>query len=198
MDNDEKAEIYRSGYEELQNTVENQLTEHHELNQRAIDLAKIDILAISIIVSGTSISDKINGMSIVLAGMGALLVSLGCCLQVYRPRRFTNGIGPGATEQVKEMVEEENKGRPEHYRNLMVSFKKMLEYSESSYNDEVKHFRNALWSSSAAILLFSALVPRSLLQNYPACGDYVIISAIVIPVLYGRFLYGERLNTNYE
>lgn len=197
MDNDEKAEIYRSGYEELQNTVENQLTEHHELNQRAIDLAKINILAISIIVSGTSISDTINGISIVLAGMGALLLSLGYCLQVYRPRRFTNGIGPGATEQVKEIVEE-NKSKPEHYRNLMVSFKKMLKYSESSYNKEVKHFRNALWSSSAAILLFSALVPRSLLQNYPACGDYVIISSIVIPVLYGRFLYGGRLDNNYE
>lgn len=197
MDSDDKAEIYRSGYEELQNTVENQLTEHHQLNQRAIDLAKIDILAISIIVSGTSISDKINGIPIVLAGMGALLVSLGCCLQVYRPRRFTNGIGPGATEQVVENVERK-KGKSEHYRNLMLAFKTMLKYSESSYNDEVRHFRNALWSSSAAILFFSALVPRSLIRNYPTCGDYVIISAIIIPVLYGRFLYGGRLDNSYE
>ncbi|WP_162224290.1 hypothetical protein [Halorussus salinus] len=193
MDNNEKAEIYRSGYEELQNTVENQLTEHHELNQRAIDLAKIDILAISIVVSGTSISDKINGIPIILAGTVALLLSFGYCLQVYRPRWFTNGIGTGATEQIEQVVEQ-NGGRTEHYRNLMLAFRKMLDYSESSYEQEVKYFRNALWSSSAAILLFSALVPRSLLENFPNCGDYLLISLVVVPVLYGRFLYGGRLD----
>ncbi len=95
MNSDKEAEIYKSGYEELQNTVENQLADHHELNQRAIDLAKIDILAVSIVVSGTSLSQQIRGIPLIIAGLGALLLSLWHCLQVYRPREFTNGIGPG-------------------------------------------------------------------------------------------------------
>ncbi len=190
MNDDEKSEIYRTGYEELQNTVENQLSDQYQLNQRAIDLAKIDILAVSIVVSATSLSQQVTGVPLVLAGTGALLLSLGCCLQVYRPRDFTNGIGSGAADQIDRLVEEDG-DRVEHYRNLMLAFQKMVEYSKSSYDTEVKHFRNALWSSAAAILFFAALVPRTIIRSFPPFLDYVIILLVVISLSYGRYLYND-------
>ncbi len=80
----------------------------------------------------------------------------------------------------------------EHYRNLMISFKKMVKYCKESYDDGVRYFRDALWSSSAAILLFSALVPRALIQDYPDYGDYLVVIVVAIALICGRYLYADE------
>lgn len=191
MADEEKTEIYRTTYEELKQTHQNQLDAHHKLNQRSIDLAKIDILAASVIASAATIVPKSSGSLLLISGVVSLLVSLGYCIQVYRPRKFPNGLPPEAADIVQDFVDNGN-SVGEYYKRIMASFHRMVEESEEPYNEEVRYFRNALWSSVSGILFLIATLLRPRLPHRCVGIDILLIFLITLLVIGVRRLNEEQ------
>ncbi|GAA0267327.1 hypothetical protein [Halobacterium noricense] len=74
MSVDEREEVLRSSSEGLRETLRNQLAAHRNVNQRAIDLVKIGLLAASIAVSDISLS----GVVAVVPYLAAATVGFLC------------------------------------------------------------------------------------------------------------------------
>lgn len=174
-------QIYESTCTQLSRTLQNLLDSHHELNQRAIDLAKINLLSISVVVSGVAfVSGLREALVPISAGVLALLYSLWCCVDVYRPRRFARGIGSDAVDEVRDAVSD-GASVGQHYDNLMGSYGAAIAAFQSTYDDEVESYRNALWSSVASILFLVAAVVRLTLPYFGPVLD--ALALLVIPVV---------------
>jgi len=184
-----KEEIYRSSYEELQRTMENQLEAYARVNQLAVDLAKIDLLVVSAILAGISISGLALSIPLV-AGLLSFLYALWCCARIYEPRSFARGIGAGAVDEIDDAVQD-GRDIEEHYRELMFSYKEAISYFTSAHSSVKSTFRNALWSSVTAIVFFSLVFVRNL-RTYPYSVDVVFLFVVPVVLLWGKDKYGEN------
>lgn len=184
-----EEEIYKSSYEELQRTMENQLEAYNRVNQLAVDLAKIDLLVVSAILAGISISGLALSIPL-LAGLLSFLYALWCCARIYEPRSFARGVGADAVEEIDEAVQN---GRTieEHYRELMYSYEQAISYFTSAHSSVKSIFRNALWSSLTAIVFFSLVFVKKL-RAYPQYLDVVFLFAVPIVLMWGKDKYGEK------
>lgn len=183
-------EIYRSSYEELQKTMENQRKAYARINQLAVDLAKIDLLTVSAILAGVSFS----GLSLSLpfvAGLLTFAYAMWCCVHVYEPRLFPAGIGTGVVEEIDETVQN-GKTVEEHYRQLMFTYSEAISHLDTVYSSVICTFRNALWASVTAIVLFMFVAVRRLLPSYPFALDLAALVTVSAVVLRTKNKYERR------
>lgn len=184
-----EEEIYRSSYEELRKTMESQRKAYERINQLAVDLAKIDLLTVSVVLAGVSFS----GLSLSLPLVGGLVTfvyALWCCVRVYEPRSFTRGIGSDAVEQIDESVRD-GKEVEEHYRQLMFSYREAIARVDTAHSSVRTVFRNALWASVIAIVLFSFVTLRRLLPSYPTTVDAVVLVVVVVLGFWAKDKYEQ-------
>lgn len=184
-----EEEIYKSSYEELQRTMENQLDAYARINRLAVDLAKIDLLVVSAILAGISISGLALSVPL-LAGLITFLYALWCCARIYEPRSFARGIGADAVDEIDEAVRN-GRSIEEHYRELMFSYKEAISYFTAAHTSVKETFRSALWSSLAAIFFFALVFLRNL-RPYPHYLDIVSVFLVPIILLWGKDKYGEN------
>ncbi|PSQ48005.1 hypothetical protein BRD15_06175 [Halobacteriales archaeon SW_6_65_15] len=185
-----EAETYKSSYEELQRTIENQQRAYARINQLAVDLAKIDLLVVSVALAEMSLSALSLSLPLV-AGLVTFVYTLWCCTRVYEPRSFTRGIGSDAVEEIDESVRE---GREveEHYRELMFSYGNAISHLAVAYSSVRTRFRNALWASVTAIVFFSFVAIRRLLPAYPIWLDGVVLVTVSVVVLWRKDKYEQE------
>lgn len=185
-----EEDISRSSYEELRETMENQQKAYIRINQLAVDLAKIDLLTVSAVLAGVSLSG-LSPSLLLLAGLLTFVYALWCCTRVYEPRSFTHGIGSSAVEDIDESVLE-GKEVEEHYRQLRFSYRNAIRQLAVAYSSVRAMFRRALWASLTAIIFFSLVVTRRLLPPYPAKFDVAVVAVVVVVVLWGKDKYEKE------
>lgn len=182
--------IYRSSYEELRQTMENQREAYERINQLAVDLAKIDLLTVSAVLAGVSLS----GLSLslpLIAGLLTFVYALWCCIRVYEPRSFPRGIGADAVTEIDEFAKD-GRRTEEHYRQLMFAYGEAISHVSASYSSVRTKFRRALWASIAAIILFNLVAVRRLLPTYPASFDVLLVSTVSVVVLWAKGKYEKE------
>lgn len=182
-----EEEIYRSVAEELQRTLENQQRAYARINQLAVDLAKIDLLTVSAVLAGVSLSALSLSLPLV-AGLGTFVYALWCCARVFEPRSFTAGIGVNAVPEIDESVQGGTEVE-EHYRQLMFSYYEAIPHLNVAHSSVKATFRNALWASVTAIVFFSFVVVRRLTPSYPPLIDVVVVIAVSVIVLWQKDKY---------
>jgi len=185
-----EEEIYRSVAEGLRRTMENQQRAYARINQLAVDLAKIDLLTVSAVLAGVSLSALSLSLPL-LAGLTALLYALWCCTRIYEPRSFAHGIG---ADTVKEIDQAVRSGRDveHHYRQLMFSYSEAISHLSATHSSLKETFRSALWASVSAISFFSFVMIRRLLPSYPPSVDVVGLVGVVAMVYWGKNKYERR------
>lgn len=181
------AEIYRSSYEELRKTMESQREAYERVNQLAVDLAKIDLLTVSAVLAGISLSGLSLSLPLV-AGLVAFTYAMWCCVHVYEPRSFPRGIGCDAVEEIDAAVRD-GQNAEEHYRRLLFSYRDAVSHLSNAYSSVRTTFRNALWASVTAIVLFIFVAIRRLLPSYPYTFDVIVLTVISVVVLRGKNKY---------
>lgn len=185
----DKAEIFRSTYDELQNTLENQLEAHRRINQRAVDLAKINLLALSIIFAGVSISNLSISIPLV-AGFVSLTYALWSCVKVYEPTPLVRGLGHESIDEIDDFAR--NGGDlADHYREMMYGFKNSVEKFSDIHPSNVEALRNGIWSSIVAIMFFVIVGLKTIGPTYPTEFDYIWIFVVPIVGLWGKDKYSE-------
>jgi len=178
------ADLYREAAQELQNTLENILTSHEQVNQRAIDLAKIDLLSASVIVTGISINGI--GFSFVLVGgFLAFLYAIWCCAQVYQPREFNRGFGRDGGINIDRGIQ--SGITPEkHYRKVLYSYIESVKIAKEQAKIEKELFQKGLWSSVAAILFFAVAGVAHAIEGFPWELNFVCLFIIPIVTRWGK------------
>lgn len=182
-----EEEIYRSVAEELQRTMENQQRAYARINQLAVDLAKIDLLTVSAVLAGVSLSALSLSLPLV-AGLGAFVYALWGCARVFEPRSFTGGIGTSAVPEIDESVRD-GTAVEDHYRQLMFSYYEAIPHLDRAHSSVKTTFRNALWASVTAIVFFSFVVVRRLAPTYPPPVDVLVLIIVPVTVLWGKDKY---------
>lgn len=170
--------------------MENQQRAYERINQLAVDLAKIDLLTVSAVLAGVSVS-ALSLSLLLVAGLGTFVYALWCCIRVYELRSFTRGIGADAVEEIDESVRD-GKGVEEHYRELMFTYSNAISNLGTAYSSVRTTFRNALWASVTAIALFSFVAVRRLLPSYPLTFDAVVLVVVSLVVLRGKDKYEQE------
>lgn len=178
------AELYKDSTQELRSTLENILSSHEELNQRAIDLARIDLLSASVIVTGISL----NGLKfsvVLLAGFISFLYAIWCCAQIYQPREFDRGIsrdgGIAIDKEIKSGITP-----TEHYRKLLYSYVRAVEIAREQAMIEKEIFQRGLWSSVAAILFFAVAGVIHVIDGFPWQSGLIAVVVIPIVTIWGK------------
>lgn len=146
------SDQYRQASNEVKSFLENVLESHEQLNHRAIDLVKIDILALSVIVTALTWFDfRIDFL--VVGGSVAFMYSAWAASYVYRPRNFKRGIGRDGGVQIDKAIKN-SPSNTEFYRRILYSYIDAAEESREAYEKEKEKFDMALWASIVAILFF--------------------------------------------
>ncbi|WP_135824367.1 hypothetical protein [Halorussus ruber] len=167
--------------------MENQREAYARINQLAVDLAKIDLLTVSAVLAGISLS-KLSLSLPLVAGLVTFGYALWCCVRVYEPRSFTHGIGAEAVEEIDESARS-GRNAEEHYRHLMFSYRRAILRLSTAYGAVRKTFRNALWASITALVFFGYVAVRQLLPSYPFQFDVVLLVVVSVVALWRRDKY---------
>lgn len=192
MSVDEQEEIFRSSNRALQETLQNQLSAHRNLNERAIDMVKIDLLAASVIVSGVTVSGASAVIPYMAASTLSFLYSIWASVRVFRPRHFSRGLGP---EEIDRITKEANEKMPPeiHHEQMMLTYRDAVADNSVEYLDESILFGKAIWASVAGVLfaLVTAIASLLPLPVGVAPAVYVIVPGIC---LWGKEKYGFDAN----
>lgn len=191
-----EKEIYRSTSEELRRTMEKQQLAYTRIKQLAVDLAKIDLLMVSAVLAGVSLSALSLSLPLV-AGLGTFVYALWCCTRIYEPRSFAHGIGADAVDEIDQAVRD-GRAVEEHYRQLMFSYSEAINHLTISHSSVKDTLRNALWASVTAIAFFSFVMIRRLLPSYPSSFDFLVLVCVSVIVLRGRDKYEKGLTHEHE
>lgn len=185
--NPETLEILRSTSEELQNTLENQLEAYRGLNQRAIDLVKINLIGPSVVFTGISVG-RIPLNIPVVSGFVSLSYGIWSCFRIYNPSPLYRGLGPDDIDTIDDMAINDP-DNVEHYRELMYGFKNSINSFSDTLSDEVDKMRNAIWATILSIWFFIVSIIKSLAPSYPAGADLIWVVVLPIVALWGRYKY---------
>ncbi|MDL0130229.1 hypothetical protein PNP59_04665 [Halobacterium salinarum] len=192
MAEDGETEIYRQTATEFRATLSNLIKSHHELNQRAIDLARIDILAVSIFITTVTVVGIPEFYTIFAFGLLSMIVSLGYCIHVYRPRDMNLGPGPPeALDNIQDAVENDI-SEAEYYRKISIDLQASIQSTDKSYTKEVESFRNSLWSAIGGIMFLSTGLLQFGFSEFTTGCEYLLIFLISMAVLGGRGLYVDN------
>lgn len=173
MSASDREEIFRSSNHGLRETLQNQLAAHRNINQRAIDLVKIDLLAASIAVSAISLSGVSDGVPYLVASVVSFLYSIWASVRVFRPRQFSRGIGPDEAARIQSAAEEEMPPDA-HHEQLTMAYRDAVAKNSDAYLTEMGLFGNAVWASVAAVLF----------AGIGAVTVHVRIPVATVPVLF--------------
>lgn len=183
-DLDQQVEMYEDVADELRFTLQNVLDGHEHLNKRAIDLVKIDLLSVSVIVAGISISD-IQISLVLLAGFVAFLYSIWACARVYEPRNFKRGFGKEAAmnmhQDIQSYISEIDRSQ-----KVVAGYADSVSKARDQYDIEKDLFDRGLWSSVAAILFFAFAAGDHLSGGFPLGFEAALLIIVPIIALWGR------------
>ncbi|WP_336358425.1 hypothetical protein [Haloarcula sp. CGMCC 1.6347] len=183
-ENVRESDLYAKSTEELQSTLDKILESHHEISQRAIDLVKINILSLSVIVTGVSFAG-LNISLTLLSGFISFLYSIWSCVQVYHPREFKRGIGKKGGISMDKMISS-GSTENEFYRNLLYAYTDAIQKAEDAHEHEKSCFQNGLWASIAAILFFSVAGLIQISGGVPPEFEYPLLIIIPVVVFWGK------------
>lgn len=198
MSDNDREEIFRSTNLGLQNTLQNQLAAHRNLNQRAVDLVKIDLLTASVIVSGVSLSGHPSVYPYLAASIVGFLYSIWVSVRVFQPRHFSRGLGTDTDStniSIVDIQNDANDGMPPdvHHEQLLMTYRDAVAKNSDEYLCEANLFENAVWASVAGFL-FAVVAATAGLYSFPV--GLALVAYVVIPVvcLWGKDRYDRSTN----
>jgi len=189
--NSEK-EVFQRTAEEFRATLQSLIESHHELNQRAVDLAKVNVLSVSLVASGITVVGVPDYFLLFVFGFLSMIVSMGYCIHVYRPRDMNLGLGPpDALDNIEDAVEDDI-GEAEYYRQLCKDLEKAINMTDMNYKKEVRSFRVGLWATVGGILFFSSGLLPLVLPTFTSGAEYLLSFLILLFTIGARGLYTDN------
>jgi hypothetical protein len=183
----EEVEILRSTYDEYSETLAQLHSIQQHLNDKAIEIAKINLLIGGIAASVVAIRPSNIAISYFTSGVITLMASIWYSASVYsQTKTYDIGI---SSESFEEVLSADSAS--EHYKELTREYSGMIEDFNSPYSEEKDDFENALWLAVATIFLFimgagSTVVKTIYGIQYSAFIDLPIIMCIGILLMYGK------------
>jgi hypothetical protein len=183
----DKVEIYRSAYEEY-STTHSQLHDiQQNLNNKAIEITKMNLLVGSIIATVVTIQPDNISLLYFLLGICSLLGSIWYSAVVYsQTRTYDIGLASSAFSQMASADDVEN-----HYQKLSQEYSEMVSDFDEPYSKEKREFEKSLWLAIASIFLIvigavSTIARTSFGIQYPPSFDLPVILIIGVLLAHGK------------
>ncbi|GGL57546.1 hypothetical protein [Halocalculus aciditolerans] len=176
--------LYKHGVGELQDTLQNILASHTQLNQRAIDLVKIDLLSASVVLTGVSLS-KIHASLLLLAGFFSFGYSIWSCAKVYHPREFKRGLSENAARKIDQDIRDGMSPKT-YYRRVYFSYLDPIEEGREAVEREKNDFQNGLWASITAIMFFAGVGFEQVGFRLPILVEVALLVVIPTVAFWGK------------
>ena len=192
MSVDEREEIFRNSNHALQETLQNQLAAHRNMNQRAIDLVKIDLLAASVVVSGISLSGTSAVASFLAASTLSFLYSIWTSVRVFRPRHFSRGLGSAEVDRIKRAADS-GITSDVHHDQMLLTYRDAVAENSNEYLTEALLFGNAVWASVTGVS-FAAIAAVAVVVVPPLGTVPFAYVVVLVACLWGKEQYGFEEN----
>jgi hypothetical protein len=183
----DRVEILRSAYEEYSETHKQMHEIQQNLNDKAIEIAKINLLVGGIAASVVTIQPQNISLVYFTVGIITLLASIFYSGVVYsQTKTYDVGI---ASKSVDDMVSKDDV--EEHYQHMAKEYSGMVGDFKEPYEDEKDDFEKALWLAISTTFLFIAGAGSTVLNEvleiqYPRSIDFVVTVIIGILLMYGK------------
>jgi hypothetical protein len=170
------VEIMRSAYEEYAQTNQNQHESQIFLNEKAVEIIKINLLVGSIAASIVTFSPSNVEVQYFIAGSLTLLASILYCVAVYSPTStYDIGVSESAFQDMKDSGDLET-----HFEDLAIAYKNMVGEFDDAYKVEAKYFKNGLWLAVATLFLYIFGAGTTLLVSVTEYSSNIYIDLFVI------------------
>lgn len=183
----EEVEILRSAYDEYSETLAQLHATQQHLNDKAIEIAKINLLIGGIAASIVAIRPSNVAIPYFSTGVITLMASIWYSASVYSQAK-TYGIGINS-ESLEEVLSTDSASQ--HYEKISKEYSGMIDDFKTPYLEERDDFENALWLAVATIFLFimgagSTVVKTIYGVQYSPFLDLPMILCIGILLMYGK------------
>ena len=189
MDEQDVTELYQNLSSGLESTIDNQLDAHQKLNQRAVDLGKINLLSASVVVAGASVSN-IQPSLLAIATILTFCYALWSCFRVYHPTRLDRGINIEALREAEEMARNK-KSKKEINRRIAYTYGEVIQEFNDEYRIEKDRFVTALWSSVTALMFLSTVIVIEIAEVYNISLQVLALFVVPMVGIWGRDMYSD-------
>lgn len=183
----DRTEIFRSAYEEYTSTHSRLHETQRHLNNKAVEITKINLLVGGIAASVITIRPENIALPYFISGTVTLLTSIWFSAVVYsQTKTYDIGIGESAFEDMASAESLEK-----HFEDLSKAYRGMVGDFNDPYQEEAHDFENALWAAIGTIFLFiagagSTVILIAFETRYPMSIDIPVILGIGILLMYGK------------
>jgi len=188
-------EIMRSAYQEYAQTNQSQHDAQIFLNEKAVEIIKVNLLVGSITASMVAFSPSNVEIPYFIFGSITLIVSILYCVIVYSPTStYDIGVSESAFEDMKNRDDLET-----HFEDLAKAYKNMVGDFNDSYQDEAQYFEKGLWFAVATLFLYISGAGMTLLASVTEyssniCIDLFVILAIGMCLFYLKYHNESKIN----
>jgi hypothetical protein len=183
----DEVELFQSAYQEYVNTNERQLDSQEFLNEKSIEVIKVNLLVGSLAASVVTFRPNNIAIPYFVAGSTTLLSSIWFCAKVYSPTaKYDIGISGDQFDQMKNSEDLES-----HFEDMAKSYRSMVSDFNSTYKTESDNFQKGLWFSIATLFLYifgagSTLFISISNITYSWFIDGIVILGIGLLMMYGK------------
>ena len=179
----DKAKIRRSAYEAYADTNAIQHETQFRLNDKAIEVLKVNLIVGGIMASIVTFSPENIRWPYYVAGSISLLLSTWYCAWVYsQTKTYDIGLSKDAIDDIFEVEDLE-----EHFTELSKAYRNLVKKFGEPYEEEKSDFEIGLWGAIATVIyviLGGASTLFIYLENipYPLYVDVFVVFAIAIGI----------------
>jgi hypothetical protein len=185
--------IYNSTKEEYKFTIENQLEAYRRIKKWNVDLARVDLIAVTGVLAGISLTNF--EMNILFIGfIISLSYALWCCSKIHHHQPLGRGVGHQFIKEVDELVDK-NIDEEKYYRQLSVSYALSVKIFTKKFEDTVNTYHNALWSSVCALIFLIIYISSIAVPlKYPSTAEIPFLFIIPIIAMWGKNKSDENID----
>ena len=159
----ERAAAYSDMVSEYNKSLDRQHDAISQLQEKALEVVKINFLVIGALVAGSSVFfDPGNRVAILLTATALCFVySTWSAVKAYSSYKFfKHGWGPGDIEALRE-----TRSVPDYHYITAKSYDYWLGVNRVRYAQPLRAFRRGLWAALTGVFIFSVLVLK--VVEYP-------------------------------
>ncbi|WP_254532795.1 hypothetical protein [Natrinema gelatinilyticum] len=175
----DKLEVYQSSYKEIKDTVDKQLDIKKTIDNKIIEIIKVDLALIAAIISAVNlfvgVENIFNYLAYIIGGLSFLIISIYYCIKGYSPSTYLIGTADAAIPYIEKV----NNIRY-HYWELMDGYGTYFRENKKLEDKKAKALKNGMWSVFASLIILTGSLIRLVSPNHPIIYDFGIVISIIL------------------
>lgn len=183
-------ELYSSVAEEIEKTHQKQLAAHESLTEKAVDLVKLNLLSVSLVATGLSISE-FSFSWLLVGGLLSSIYAVWASAQVFEPTRYPRGISAKGGSKMDQKIRD-GTATTEYARTILYSYIAAVDDFRDKFEYERNYFTRSVWATFAGVSSIVVAVVEIVSLSFPIWVDYPALLLVAVVAAWGNDKSSQR------